>query len=144
MRRRVLAIAAAVALGAAGCIAFGIAANAIGDAVGTMGEVAGAIGEARRQMTTTPEENHELQRSAARDFRELLPATESIMFTDAGRVAGSGNWAVSAVVTIEGKEYQEILGTMMLGGDELPAPDSLSPIESTTVYYSDGSSEALR
>ena len=144
MRRRVLAIAAAVALGAAGCIAFGVVAGAVGGAVGTMGEVAGAVGEARRQMTTTPEENHELQRHTALRFKEKFPATESIRFTQEGSISGAGSWAANAVVTIAGQDYRQIMGPSERIGEALPAPDSLPPVESTTVHYSDGSSEALR
>jgi len=143
MRRRVLAIAAAVALGTAGCIAFGIAANVIGDAVGTVGEVAGAIAEARRQMTTTPEENHELQKSTAITFRERFPATEAIRYTSEGTISGAGSWAANGVVTIAGEDYRMIMGPSELGGDPLPAPDSLPPTRSTNVHYSDGSSEVL-
>ena len=144
MRRRVLAIAAAVALGTAGCIAFGIVANVIGEAVGTVGEVAGAIREARRQMTTTPEENHELQKSTALRFKEKFPATESIRFTQEGNISGAGSWAASAFVTIDGKDYRQIMGPSERIGEALPAPDSLPPVDSTTVHFSDGSSEVLR
>lgn len=48
------------------------------------------------------------------------PELESIRFTQDGSVSGGGQWAANAVVTVGGKDYEEILGTYVSGGDILP------------------------
>lgn len=96
------------------------------------------------QKTTTAEENHDLQRATAQKLRVNWPAAESVRFTQEGSYAGSGQWAVSAVVTIEGETYDETLGPGITFGEPLPDPDASSSSESLTVFYSDGSSEVLK
>nr|WP_249776573.1 hypothetical protein [Leifsonia sp. C5G2] len=72
------------------------------------------------------------------------PALESIRFTNAGHINGSGGWSANAVVTIDGKEYQEILGTLVSGGDVFPTIPPGSKPDPVTVIYSDGTSEVLK
>lgn len=101
------------------------------------------LGELLGQKTTTPQENHELQRLSAVNFKRDWPGTQSIRFTQEGNYSGAGTWAANAVVTIEGKNYQQIIGPYEDGGDPLPEPGSIAPTESMTVYYSDGTSEVI-
>lgn len=96
------------------------------------------------QKTITATENHELQRKAAEEFKSKWPATESINFTHEGKVSGAGSWGASAIVTMGGKEYQQLVGLGVGGGDPLPEPGSLPPSGAMTVGYSDGTSEVLR
>ena len=93
-----------------------------------------------------PETNLVNQRKVALQFVKDYPnpELETIRFTQEGSVGGSGEWAVNAVVTVSGKNYEEILGTYMSGGDILPsAPPESQPI-SVTVVYSDGTSEVVK
>lgn len=84
------------------------------------------------------------QKNAALKFIVNQPDLEILRFTNEGSVSGSGSWAVNAVVTIGGKEYQEILGPHTLAGDPLPdTPIPLTPAP-VTVIYSDGTSEVLK
>jgi hypothetical protein len=101
-------------------------------------------GAVNQQLTT--QENLANQRKVAlqtiHDYPN--PALESIRFTKEGHVDGSGGWSANAVVTIDGQQYQEILGTSLSGGDAVPTvpPGSISgPV---TVTYSDGTSEVLK
>jgi hypothetical protein len=77
-----------------------------------------------------------------KDYR--TPELERIRFTQDGNVSGGGEWAANAVVTVAGKDYNEILGTFMSGGDPLPTSAPGSTPGSVTVIYSDGSSEVLK
>ena len=96
------------------------------------------------QQKTTTKENLDLQRTVALDFIRFQPDVEVITFTEEGSVSGSGEWAVSAVITIGGKEYEEIIGMSVIGGDPLPdTPATHSPAP-VTVKYSDGTTEVLR
>lgn len=92
------------------------------------------------------EENLANQRKVAlqtiRDYPN--PALESIRFTSEGHVNGAGDWNANAVVTIGGKEYQELLGIMLSGGDPFPAAPPGSKSGEVTVSYSDGTSEVLK
>ena len=72
------------------------------------------------------------------------PTLESIRFTREGHVDGSGGWSANAVVTIDGKEYQESLGTLVSGGDAFPTVPPGSKPGPVTVIYSDGTSEVFR
>ncbi|MGH1526223.1 hypothetical protein ACRAWC_20055 [Leifsonia sp. L25] len=84
------------------------------------------------------------QRKAAIAFLEQQGGVEKISFTQEGGKPGLGAyWCANVVVTIAGKEYQEIIGIHVLGGDPLPdiAPTS-RPIP-VTVVFSDGSSEVI-
>jgi hypothetical protein len=72
------------------------------------------------------------------------PELESIRFTQDGSVDGSGQWAVNAVVTVGGKDYEEILGTYVSGGDILPSAPPESTAGSVALIYSDGTSEVLK
>lgn len=83
------------------------------------------------------------QRDTAIKFLGMQGGVEKIMFTQEGTYSGAGTWATNAIITIEGRDYNEILGIWILGGDQLPdIPVSSSPTPST-VIYSDGSSEVI-
>lgn len=93
---------------------------------------------------TVKQTNLANQRNAALRFIVHQPDVEIVRFTNEGSVSGSGSWAVNAVVTIGGKEYQEILGPHTLGGDPLPdTPTPFTPAP-VTVIYSNGTSEVLK
>jgi hypothetical protein len=118
-----LTIATGVTTGLSGCSIFG--------------------GIVNQQLST--EGNLANQRKVAqqiiRDYPN--PALESIRFTKVGHVSGSGGWSANAVVTIDGKEYQEILGTLVSGGDIFPTVPPGSKPGPVTVIYSDGTSEVF-
>jgi hypothetical protein len=101
-------------------------------------------GAVNQQLTT--EENLANQRKVAlqtiRDYPN--PALESIRFTSEGHVNGAGGWAANAVVTIDGEQYQEILGTIVSVGDGFPKAPAGSSSGPVTVTYSDGTSEVLK
>jgi hypothetical protein len=83
------------------------------------------------------------QREVALIFRKNYPAVEKIRFTQEGNKSGLGApWSVNAVVTIEGEDYQQILGIRSIGGAPLPRVMSQShpPL---MVIFSDGSSEVI-
>jgi hypothetical protein len=94
----------------------------------------------------TTEENLANQRKVAlqtiRDYPN--PALESIRFTSEGNVDGAGGWAANAVVAVGGKEYQEILGTFLSGGDILPTMAPGSNSGPVNLLYSDDTSEVLK
>jgi hypothetical protein len=95
-----------------------------------------------QQKTTSPE-NLANQRISAQKFISNWPNVEVIEFTREGSVDGSGEWSTNAVVTIDGRKYEEIIGPWETAGDDLPnPPESLSP-KPVTVKYSDGTSEVL-
>lgn len=71
------------------------------------------------------------------------PDLESIKFTNEGSVNGAGTWAANAVLTVGGREYQEILGTFSSAGEGLPTAPPGSIPHRVTVIYSDGTSEEL-
>ncbi|GAA2048859.1 hypothetical protein GCM10009820_04070 [Leifsonia soli] len=133
-RRRVRIVAAALAVtiaagttaGLSGCSIFG--------------------GIVNQQLYT--EDNLANQRKVAkqtiRDYPH--PALESIRFTSEGHVNGAGDWNADAVLMIDGEEYQELLGILLSGGDEVPSvpPGSSSPHGPVKVIYSDGTSEVLK
>lgn len=101
-----------------------------------------SIGETVQQKTTSPE-NLANQRISAQRFISNWPNVEVIEFTREGSVDGSGEWSTNAVVTIDGREYEEIIGPWETAGDDLPKPpERLSP-QPVTVKYSDGTSEVL-
>lgn len=95
------------------------------------------------QQKTTTKQNLELQRTTALKFKEFQPDVEVITFTQEGSRSGSGQWAANAVVTIGGKQYQEIIGPWEIGGDPLPDPATPFAPTPVTVNYFDGSSEVL-
>ena len=117
------AIAGAVCAGASGC---------------------GWGGDVSEQREQKLEGNLMKQREAALKFIRNQPDVELIRFTREGGPSGFGApWATNAIVTIGGREYQEILGPRTRAGDPLPeAPSTYSP-RPVTVIYSDGSSEVL-
>jgi hypothetical protein len=80
--------------------------------------------------------------SGIRDYPN--PALESIRFTTEGYVDGRGDWSAHADMTVGGREYQEILGTFLSGGDILPTVPPGSNSGPVTVVYSDGTSEVLK
>jgi hypothetical protein len=89
--------------------------------------------------------NLDNQRKVAVAFLEWQGGVEEIRFTREGGESGFGaQWAVNAVVTIHGEDYQMILGTQTMGGDPLPEVGPGSPPTRTTVIFSDGSSEVMR
>lgn len=88
--------------------------------------------------------NLDNQRTAALSLLAYRPDVESVRFTQEGSVGGGGSWAANAIITIDGVDYNEILGLERAGGNPLPSvPAGASPVP-VTVVYSDGSSEALR
>ena len=101
-------------------------------------------GIVNQQLST--EDNLANQRKVAeqtiRDYPN--PALESIRFTSEGHVNGGGDWNANAIVTIEGKEYQELLGIQLSMGDVFPKPPPGSAAGPVTVIYSDGTTEVLK
>ena len=84
------------------------------------------------------------QKEVALNFRMNYPAVEKIRFTDEGGKLGFGApWSVSAVVTLEGEDYRENLGTHAISGDPIPAVQSQSPPVPLLVIFSDGSTEMI-
>jgi hypothetical protein len=93
----------------------------------------------------TTEENLANQRKVAlqtiRDYPN--PALESIRFTTEGHANGAGGWAANAVVTIDGQQYEEIVGTSLSGGDAVLTVPPGSISGPFAVAYIDGTSEVL-
>lgn len=86
------------------------------------------------------------QRKAAIAFVGDKRGVQKITFTREGAQSGFGApWAVNAVITIGGHEYQAILGVKSGSGVSEPLP--IIPAEdaptSVSVTYSDGSSEVI-
>jgi hypothetical protein len=100
------------------------------------------IGDTLQQKTTT-KQNLENQKYVAFRFIKFQPDVEVITFTQEGSIDGSGEWAVNAVVTIGGKEYKQILGMSVGGGDPLPDTPATHAPAPVTVNYSDGTMEVL-
>ena len=71
------------------------------------------------------------------------PALTSIRFVSEGHVDGAGAWAADAVMTIDGKEYEEVLGTFLSGGDPIPSVPPGSKAGPVEVLYSDGTTEVF-
>jgi hypothetical protein len=90
--------------------------------------------------------NHGNQRKAAQALLATQPGVEAITFTQDGAVGGGGSWAVNAVVTIDGLEYQEILGfeKWSYGGEPTPTAKPPATAATVAITYSDGSTEVLR
>jgi hypothetical protein len=101
-------------------------------------------GLVNQQLST--EDNLANQRKVAqqtiRDYPN--PKLESIRFTSEGHVDGGGDWSANAIVTIDGKEYYELLGVLVSGGDIFPTIAPGSTAGPVTVIYSDGTSEVIR
>jgi hypothetical protein len=95
------------------------------------------------QRKTTPAENHKYQRITAVNKKERWPNVDVITFIDEGRFKGSGTWSASAVVTIDGQDYDQIIGPHSAIGDDLPRPVEGQGSSPLTVNYSDGSSEVI-
>jgi hypothetical protein len=97
----------------------------------------------QEMMTQT---NLSKQRTVALKFVKDYsnPALKSIRFTREGGVDGGGSWTSNAVLTVAGRDYNEILGTNFLGGDPLPTIAVGATPGPVTVTYSDGTSEVLR
>jgi len=128
--RRVIAAALAVIIGA-------------GIATGLSGcSIYGGI--VNQQLST--EDNLANQRKVARQtIRDYPnPALESIRFVSEGHVDGAGAWAADAVMIIDGKEYEEILGTFLSGGDPIPSAPPGSKAGPVDVVYSNGMTEVIR
>ncbi|TDP98908.1 MULTISPECIES: hypothetical protein [unclassified Leifsonia] len=74
------------------------------------------------------------------------PAVESITFTQEGSVGGAGFWAANAIVTIDGRTYDAILGPDRRASSSNPLPrfdpDAPAPTD-VTVNYSDDTSEVV-
>lgn len=84
------------------------------------------------------------QTTVALIFRKNYPAVEKIWFTREGNKSGFGPpWSVNAVVTLGGREYQQILGTRSIGGARLPDVEPPSNRESTIVIFSHGTSTEI-
>ncbi|SEH99106.1 MULTISPECIES: hypothetical protein [unclassified Leifsonia] len=95
---------------------------------------------------TVKQTNLANQRTAALALLETQSGVEQIRFTQEGSVGGSGTWAVNAVIAIEGREYQEILGVRKwsVGGEPMPTVEPSATPAAVTVIYSDGTSEVLK
>lgn len=124
-----------------------VAAAVVAVAAGVVSGLSGCSifrGMVNQQLTT--EENLANQRKVAeqtiRDYPH--PALESIRFTSEGHVNGGGDWNANAVLTVEGKEYYELLGILLSGGDVLPTVPPGSAPGPVTVSYSDGTSEVMK
>jgi hypothetical protein len=106
-----------------------------------------AIGD--RLMTPEPP-IHEQQRASALYYRdEYQPNVEKIRFTRDGSRPGLGvPWCVNAVATVDGVDYQVIIGPATSPGfvgdngmpPKAPTPSVHFPL---TVVYSDGTSEVI-
>ena len=96
------------------------------------------------QQKTTTKENLELQRITAVKFKKFQPDVEVITFIEEGSYSGAGQWAAGAIVTVDGKEFEELLGPWTTAGDGLPDPDLSRASGSVRVNYSDGTIEVLR
>ncbi len=92
----------------------------------------------------------EQQRAAALYFRdEYQPNVEKVRFTQDGSRGGLGApWGANAVATVDGADYQVIIGPKIgpgfVGGSDVP-PDAPTPSPHLplTVVYSDGTSEVI-
>jgi hypothetical protein len=84
------------------------------------------------------------QRKVALIFRKNYAAVEKIRFTQEGGKPGLGaSWTVNAVVTVQSKEYRQILGVRTMGGEPLPDVDLQFAPSRLLVVFSDGSSEEI-
>jgi len=101
------------------------------------------IGDALKQKTT-PAENREYQRITAQNQHSRWPNMDEITFTQEGSIDGSGTWAANAIVTIDGKDYDRIIGPYSGIGDDIPVPPPGFVGGPLTVNYSDGTSEVIR
>lgn len=125
LRLPALAIVAAIVIGLSACSSGGRAAD-------------------QRTETAVSLAN---QRKAALQFVGNRHDVEQIRFTDEGRSVGLGGslWSASAVITLDGKEYEGGLGfdPGTSFGDPMPdaAPNAI--FRPVTVIYSDGTSEVL-
>ena len=75
------------------------------------------------------------------------PEVESISFTQEGSVGGAGFWAANAIVTIDGTDYDAILGrdSRASSSDPLPTFDpGASARKAVTITYSDATSEVVQ
>lgn len=73
------------------------------------------------------------------------PALTEIRFTDEGNKPGFGApWSANAVVTVGGREFNEILGAEVWGGDPLPQTPSGSTAGPIAITFSDGTQELVR
>ena len=83
------------------------------------------------------------QRKAALEFVGPRPEITKVVFSEEGSVGGSGLWAANAVLTVDGNEYQAILG-LGIGATswepwQNPPPGTMR--STVTVVYSDGTTE---
>ncbi|MEV8213811.1 hypothetical protein [Leifsonia sp. NPDC077715] len=97
------------------------------------------LGVPMNQQLST-EGNLANQKKVAAEFIKDYPhpELESIRFMAEGSVKGSGNWSAYAVVTIAGKNYDEVLGTSLSLGEGLPTvPPGPGPGPVTVIYSDD-------
>lgn len=118
-----LTIAAGATSGLSGCSIFG--------------------GIVNQQLST--EGNLANQRKFALEFigKYHNPELQSIRYTSEGHVNGAGSWGASAVLTIDGKDYDGFLGDLTAGGPLPKAPPGAKP-GAVTVSYTDGTSEVVK
>jgi hypothetical protein len=100
-----------------------------------------------RLMSPDPP-NRELQRESALLFRADWPAVERIRFTREGDRPGFGvPWCVNAVATVDGVDYQVIIGPnspiTFPTGNPPPAPATPPTPLPLTVIYTDKTSEVI-
>ncbi|MDP9903282.1 hypothetical protein [Arthrobacter bambusae] len=97
---------------------------------------------------STSQSNLNNQKKAAIAFLGVQDGVEEIRFTDAGNVPGLGaSWSVNAVVTIDSKEYSEILKTdedSPYIGDPMPSFSASPSPRPVKVVFSDGTTEYLK
>jgi hypothetical protein len=109
-----------------------------------------ACSSIRERLMTPDPPVREMQRDAALHFRsEYQPNVETVRFTRDGSRPGIGvPWCVNAVATVEGVDYQVIIGPAtgpgFVGENGMP-PTAPTPVPylPLTVVYSDGMSEVI-
>src|SRR3954465_1431217 len=94
---------------------------------------------------TAHQENLAKQREVALAFIRDSPDVDTIKFTHEGNRPGIGaSWRANAIVTIDGKNYKEILALRFIIGDGLPSVPPDTARGPVTVIYSDGTSEIVQ
>ena len=86
------------------------------------------------------------QRKAALEFVGPRPEITKVVFSEEGSVGGSGLWAANAVLTVDGEEYQAILGLGIGATSWEPwqSPPPGTKPSTVTLVYSDGTTEVLK
>lgn len=113
--------------------------------LGTTG--CGDVGHRILYGTLKPKSNYANQRESALHFREVWANVERIRYTEEGSKAGLSSWSANALATIDGKEYDVIIGpdTQTFRQTDPPPimPTPAPPPVALTVTYSDGTTEVI-